>query len=162
GAHTFMIQKWPGVYFGGPDGFEKFWRRKNITLDQGERLRERATLPVSVGLETTFWGGQIETRYNKTAPGVSLLGETPGSFTARNWLLADGRVLQESDVDSARDVCVLGAGLAKTIFPFGSPVGERLKINGINYTVVGLLEPKGGAVGGDQDDFAVIPITTGI
>ena len=60
------------------------------------------------------------------------------------------------------DVAVLGAGLAKTIFPFGSPVGERLKINGINYTVVGLLEPKGGSIGGDQDAFAVIPITTGM
>src|SRR5207244_5206906 len=30
GANTFEIQKWPAVYFGGPDGFEKFWRRKNI------------------------------------------------------------------------------------------------------------------------------------
>jgi len=49
--------------------------------------------------------------------------------------------LQDADVDSLRDVCVLGHGLATNVFPFGSPVGERLKINGINYTVVGMLEP---------------------
>ena len=30
GSHTFAVQKWPGVYFGGPEGFEKFWRRKKI------------------------------------------------------------------------------------------------------------------------------------
>jgi putative ABC transport system permease protein len=41
-------------------------------------------------------------------------------------------------------------------------VGERLKINGINYTVVGVLEPKGGAMGGNQDNFAVVPVTTGM
>ena len=64
-------------------------------------------------------------------------------------------------MDSARDVCVLGSGLAKTVFPHGSPVGEQLKIDGINYAVVGVLEPKGGSLGGDQDNFAVMPITTG-
>src|SRR5204863_9587992 len=52
GSQTFMIRKWPGIYFGGPDGFEKFWRRKNITLAQGKRLQDKATLPASIGLET--------------------------------------------------------------------------------------------------------------
>ena len=61
------------------------------------------------------------------------------------------------DVDSARDVCVLGHGLATNIFPNVSPVGERVKIDGINYTVVGVLEDKGGALGGDQDNFAIVP-----
>src|SRR5436309_10975200 len=49
GSETFMIKKWPGIYFGGPEGFEKYWRRKNITLAQGLQLQERATLPRSVG-----------------------------------------------------------------------------------------------------------------
>src|SRR6266496_5324322 len=51
GANTFEIQKWPAIYFGGPDGFEKFWRRKNITLAQGQQLMERATLAQHIGLE---------------------------------------------------------------------------------------------------------------
>ena len=63
-------------------------------------------------------------------------------------------------MDNARDVCVLGDGLAKTVFPFGSPIGERLKINGASYTVIGRLEPKGGSSSGEQDNFAVVPITT--
>src|SRR6266550_7839482 len=44
GANTFEIQKWPAVYFGGPEGFEKFWRRKNITLPQGRQVMDRASL----------------------------------------------------------------------------------------------------------------------
>ncbi len=162
GSQSFLVQKWPAIYFGGPEGFEKYWRRKDITLAQGLQLRERASLARSIGLESRFWGGQIETRYKKTSPDVSMFGETPGSFTARNWVLGQGRLLLESDVDGARDVCVLGSSLAKTLYPQSSPVGERLKINGINYDVVGVLEPKGGSLGGDQDNFAVVPLTTGL
>jgi putative ABC transport system permease protein len=162
GGQTFMIQKWPAVYFGGPEGFEKFWRRKNITFAHGLQVQEKATLARSVGMETTFWGGQIETRYKKSAPNVQLFGETPGSFPARNWEPHEGRVLMDVDVDGTRDVCVLGSGLAKSVFPRTSAVGEKLKINGINYIVVGVLEPKGGQLNGDQDNFAVIPITTGM
>ena len=162
GSQTFMIRKWPGIYFGGPEGFEKFWRRKNITLDQGKRLQEKATLPVSIGLETSFWAGEVQTRYEASAPNVQLFGETPGSFSAKNWNLAEGRLLMDSDVDGARNVCVLGAGLAKSVFPHASAVGERLKIDGINYSVIGVLESKGTSMGGDQDNFAVVPITTGL
>jgi len=162
GSQTFMIQKWPAMYMGGPEGFEKYWRRQNITLAQGLLLEQRATLPSSIGLETTFWGGQVESRYKKTAPNVQLLGETPGSFSARNWTLQEGRLLLAMDVDGGRDVCVLGNGLAKSVFPRSSPIGERLKINGINYNVIGVLEAKGSSLGGDQDNFAIVPVTTGL
>src|SRR5580765_1508436 len=109
GSQTFMVRKWPGIYFGGPEGFEKYWRRKNITLAQAQQVEAKATLALNVGVETMFWGGQIESRYKKTAPTVQLFGETAGSFPARNWLLGEGRLLLDMDVDGARDVCVLGA-----------------------------------------------------
>jgi putative ABC transport system permease protein len=162
GSQTFIVQRRPSIYFGGPEGFEKFWRRKHLTLAQGLQLQKRATLPLHVGLEATFWGGQVETRYQKTAPNVQLFGETPGSFAARNWVLEDGRLLLDVDVEGAREVCVLGKALAKSAFPFQSALGERLKIDGINYTVVGVLEAKGASLRGDQDNFAVVPITTGL
>ena len=50
----------------------------------------------------------------------------------------------------------------KTLFPFGSAVGDRVKFSGINYTVVGVLEPKGTMLGSGQDNFAVIPLSTGL
>ena len=162
GSDTFMIQKWPAIHFGGPEGFEKYWRRKNITFQHGLRVQNKATLPLTVGIETVFWGGQVETRYKETAPNVQLFGETPGSFLARNWNLAEGRLLLDVDIENARDVCILGAGLAKSVFPYSSGLGERIKIDGINYTVVGVLEGKGSSMGGDQDNFAVVPITTGL
>jgi putative ABC transport system permease protein len=163
GSQTFMIRKWPGTYFGMSSGdFEKYWRRKNVTMEQGKRLQDKATLPASIGMETSFWSGQIQTRYKSSAPNVQLYGETPGSFPAHNWNLAEGRLLVDADVDSARNVCVLGSGLATNIFPNSSAVGEQVKIDGINYTVIGVLESRGSALGSDQDNFAVVPITTGM
>jgi len=162
GDQTFMVRKLPTVLFTRPEGLEKMRRRKNITLQQGLRLQEGLTQARAVGVESYFWAGQFQTRYKRTAPDVRLYGETPGSFPARNWVVADGRGIAEADVAGARDVCVLGNSLARTLFPTGSPVGERVKIDGLNYTIVGVLQAKGGSLGGDQDKFAVIPLTTGL
>ena len=161
GSNTFEVKKWPGAFFGVSD-FEKYWRRKNISLAHGLEVQERAVLARNVGLESNFWGGSAVSRFEETPPTVRLLGETPGSFSARNWNIEEGRALVDSDVDSARDVCVLASSLAETLFPFGSPLGDRVKFNGINYTVIGVLEARGTMLGGNQDNFAVIPITTGL
>jgi putative ABC transport system permease protein len=162
GANTFAIQKNPAVQFEGPKGWEKIRRRPNITLAQARQVMQKATLAASVGLEEDFWGGQMETRFQKSAPGVRTWGATPGSFPAKNWIVAEGRGLTENDVDNARDVCVLADGIAKSLFPLGSPVGERLKIDGINYLVIGTLAPKGASMDGSEENFVVVPITTGL
>jgi putative ABC transport system permease protein len=162
GANTFAIQKWPGAYFGGLDGLEKFWRRKSLNLQQGLQVKERATLALNVGFESELWTGEMSSRYEKSIPTAKLIGDSPGCFPAKNWIVADGRALIDLDVDAYRDVCVLGSGLALTLFPHASPIGERVKVNGINYSVIGVLEAKGALLGGDQDNFAIIPISTGL
>jgi putative ABC transport system permease protein len=160
GSETFMIKKWPNAYFGFSGDLEKYWRRKNITMDTAKKLDTKTTLPLNIGLESVFWSGEIKTRYKTSAPTVKLYGETPGSFPAHNWNLGEGRLILDADVDGTRSVCVLGYGLATNIFPNSSPLGEQVKIDGIKYSVVGVLESKGGALGGDQDNFVVVPLTT--
>ena len=160
GSNTFMVRKWPNAFFGFSGDLEKYRRRKDITMATAKKLAEKTTLPVSIGLESSFWSGEIQTRYKTSAPTVKLYGETPGSFSAHNWNLGEGRLLVDADLDSARNICVLAYGLALNIFPNSSALGESVKIDGINYTVVGVLEAKGASLGGDQDFFAVVPLTT--
>lgn len=162
GANTFQIQKWPAIPVGGPDGWEKYWRRKNLRYPLVDQLRNRATLAKTVGASSWLWSGEAMSRYEKTNPDVSMVGVTPEVFDARNWIIAEGRALINSDLDSGRYVCVIGAQLAKLLFPRCSPINEAVKFDGIKYTVVGVLEPKGGMVGGDQDKFLAVPITTGL
>jgi putative ABC transport system permease protein len=163
GGQTFVIQTWPPIHFEGNGNDQVYWRRKRIDLMQGTELARKATLPLSVGLEDNdLTQGQIISHYAKSPPGISLIGESPGSFPAQNWSIARGRALLESDVDGLRDVCVLGSTLADDLFPVSSPLGERISLNGVKYTVVGVLEAKGGMSGGRQDEFGIIPITTAI
>jgi putative ABC transport system permease protein len=59
-------------------------------------------------------------------------------------------------------VCVMGNTVMKKLFPQGSALGESIKFMGVNYQVIGTLEPKGGFGGQAQDNFIIIPITTGL
>jgi putative ABC transport system permease protein len=113
-----------------------------------------------VGFQTTLWAGEIASRYGKTPPMVTFDGISPGAFQTNNWSIVEGRPLLESDIDSTRDVCLLGDTVAKALFPMGSPVGERVKVQSINYTVVGVFERPGASEG--SRGIAVIPITTGL
>jgi putative ABC transport system permease protein len=163
GGQTFVVSKWPGIFFGGTG--VNYGSRKDLTVAQGRRVANRATLPLSVGLETTIsdsYDNVIRSTTTLASPDTTLTGDTPGSFSAQNWIIAEGRALSEADVDGAHDVCVLGSALATNLFPYGSALDETIRIDDINYTVIGVLEPKGSMAGGDQDDFAVIPLTTGL
>ena len=163
GGQTFKIQTWPAIYVEGPEGMQKYWRRKRIDFRQGTELAKRVSLPLSVGLEDDgITAGEMDSQYVKGPPIVWISGDTPGSFSAQNWTIEQGRALLDSDVDGVRDVCVLGNSLAHDLFPFGSPIDERVSFKGVNYTVVGVLEAKGEMQGGHQDNFALIPLTTGI
>jgi len=162
GAHSFVVQKWPEIFVGGREGWEKIWRRKQITYQLSLALKEKATLAEAVAVETELWMGEARSRFYQTTPSVSLLGISPETFAARSWVVEEGRAILPSDMDGARNVCVLGNALAKKLFPHTSGIKDKIKYEGINYTVVGVLEAKGRAMGGDQDIFVAIPITTGM
>ncbi len=158
GGQTFVISKWPGITFDRPD--EKYARRKDLTYAQGVELKKRATLARGVGIEAGYSVQDMSSRYDKAPPGVVLSGDTPDSFPAQNWVVGEGRGLSDADIEGAREVSILGNSLAKILFPVSSGVGERVKINGINFTVIGVLEASGTREGGNQDNIAIIPITT--
>ncbi len=161
GGQTFVVQTWPLVQFEGPGGMQKYWRRQRLSMDQGRAVVSRASLANAVGLELNMFSGQMISSQTKGPPNVPVLGETPGSFAAKNWTIDEGRALQDSDVAGERDVCVLGNSLAHDLFPIGSGVGEKIMINSIKYTVIGVLEAQGTMSGGNQDKFVIIPVTTG-
>src|SRR6266496_4981445 len=162
GAHTFTVEKWPAISFEGPKGWEKYRRRKNLTLQNVMQLREQATLARTVSAETWLSQAETSSRFATTNPDINMTGVMPETFDAKNWIVEEGRAFLSTDLESARNVCVLGHGLMKKLFPFGgSPVGESIRFEGINYTVIGYLESKGGMFG-QQDNFVVIPLTTGL
>ncbi|MEQ2008795.1 MAG: ABC transporter permease, partial [Limisphaerales bacterium] len=162
GANTFTVEKWPAMNFEGPSGWEKYRRRKNFTLPMWHALRDQATRARSVAAETWLANGEMASPFAQTNPDAGCIGATPEAFLARNWIVESGRQLLPGDLDSSRNVCVVGNTVMKKLFPQGSALGESIKFMGVNYQVIGYLEPKGGFGGQAQDNFIIIPITTGL
>ncbi len=162
GVNTFRIQKWGASITVGEMEKRDWRRRKDLTYEQAQALIERLTLAQYVGVVEQFWRAEALSEYGMTNPDVLLHGATPGSFPGMNWNIAQGRALLDTDLDRHRRVCVLGAPVAAKLFPFGSAVGQSIKYHGITYTVAGVLEDLGAAFWGEQGNFVLIPLTTGL
>ncbi|MEM6857911.1 MAG: ABC transporter permease, partial [Pseudomonadota bacterium] len=74
--------------------------------------------------------------------------------------IARGRNLSEDDVRSATRVLVMGQTVSEALFGDFDPVGETVRVRGVPFTVVGLLEEKGSTFGDDNDDILLMPIST--
>ena len=159
GAQTFTVDKWPAISFEGPKGWEKYRRRKPLTLQIERQLRDRATLAAAVGAQGGFASDVAISPFTTTDPDVSLTGVTPEVFTCRNWVIEEGRSFSQGDMDGGRFVCVIGGKLAKKLFPHCSAVGRTIKFDGVKYLVAGVLEASTGT-GDNADNFIAAPITT--
>ena len=163
GANTFQIQKWPSMRVGGGErDWQKYFRRKDLTFDHAKVLEDRVTRAKSIGVDEGLWSAEVISEYAETNPDVRLRGVTPDTFPGKNWVVESGRSILDADVDSNRRVCVIGAPVAKKVFPFGSPLGQTIKFHGIGYVVVGVLEDMGSSFGSEQGNFVLIPLTTGL
>jgi len=91
---------------------------------------------------------------------TSALGVTPGYGTVSNVETENGRMISESDVEAAASVIVLGPTVATRLFGDLDPVGQTVRANRVLLTVVGVLQSKGSSFGRDNDDIALVPITT--
>ncbi len=162
GKDVLVIQRNPAISFGGPEVWEKIKRRKRLTPDLGELIREKASLVKSVGMQNGLFSGEVTSPYGKTEPSFSLLSLTPDGFPAKTLSIASGRALNSSDEENGRLVCVIGSKTAEALFPNSSPLGETIKMDGISYMVIGVLESKGAMLDNSQDSVVVIPLSTGM
>ena len=90
----------------------------------------------------------------------SVSGITPEFLPVRRFEVAQGRFLGQEDLESARNVVVVGPDLRNKLMPVGSALGRSLRIRDQSFTVIGVLKPKGAVFGSNQDENAYIPITT--
>ena len=133
-----------------------------VTTLRLDDYRAVASLPLAAdaapaidgGLRVKAGGGSVVTTVLATAPSLQRL---------RNLHLRRGRFIDEEDDADARRVAVLGARVGRTLFPYGDPVGAEVRIRGVPFDVIGVLEEKGlQADGSDQDGNVFIPIRTGL
>ena len=88
-------------------------------------------------------------------------GTTPDYLIARDWDIDSGRNMSEQDVRSSAKVVLLGQTVVDNLFLDTDPLGASIRIKKVPFTVIGVLAKKGqNSFGQDQDDIAIIPIST--
>jgi putative ABC transport system permease protein len=88
-------------------------------------------------------------------------GTVPAFMQVRDWTVASGRMFEAAEERQAKRVVLLGKTVAVNLFPNMDPVGQRVRINGGSFDVIGVLASKGqSATGQDQDDLVLAPLAT--
>ncbi len=100
-------------------------------------------------------------RENFTSEDTSILGAAADLVEIRDIVLTEGRFFTQTEERNAGYVAVIGDDLRKNLFPGGgSPMGRTFRIQGLEFTVIGLTERLGSNFGQSQDNSTYIPITT--
>ena len=160
GTNTFVVKKWPSIMVSGGHGDRKKYReRKNIDFFQFEELKRRASLPLRVSVIDGTDERNIRYKDKQLKRTAELQGADEWGLRSRNTFILSGRNFMEDDVRFFRNVTILGPDVVDILFPFEDPIGKRIQIKGLDYTVVGITERKGQAFGQSQDNYVLIPIS---
>jgi len=156
GANMLMV--WPQRSWS--HGVSQSGTQNRLTLDDVEAIRRQATLLTAVSPEVRV-GAQIiggGSNWNTTVRGVD-----PEYEAIRDWHIEYGEYFTERDVRAKSKVAVLGKTVADNLFPSGDAVGAQIRVRNTPFKVIGVLESKGEAsFGGDQDDVILVPSSTAL
>jgi putative ABC transport system permease protein len=92
---------------------------------------------------------------------TAIVGVTSDYFPTRDWDVVAGRTISPGEVEGASKVAVIGQTVARNLFGDEDPVGLRIRIRKVPFTVIGVLDRKGQTTWGqDQDDQILVPLST--
>ena len=136
---------------GGPPGLPSTSRP--LTLDDARALER---LPGVTAVTPVVWGNS-EIEGNGRVRRSSVYGVGPAMVDAFTMRVRSGQFLPDDNANQPRALVVLGATLKKELFGTQNALGERIRIGGERFRVIGVMEAKGQFLGTDLDDTAYIP-----
>lgn len=129
-----------------------------LTFADAEAIAEECP---AVGKAAPTTAGGVQVVYGNSNWSTRAEGTTPPMLDIRNWTIAAGRNFNDSEVRSSAKVVLLGQTVVTNLFGEADPIGQVVRVKKIPMTVVGVLGRKGtNAMGSDQDDTLIIPVTT--
>lgn len=146
-------------------------RRKNgvkekeypaITYAQANQFLKTDNIEGTIALNM-ICSGQSIVKYRKeeSDPNCQVIAGTEKYLGISGYDLEMGRNFTKEEVNRGSLTCIIGAELASSLFIGESPIGKSMKIDNVNYIVVGILEEKGASMGGNPDRIVFIPLQTG-
>ena len=135
-------------------------QRKPVTVANTNAVREKVKSVDLVGAELWQFNSTAKYRGESTNPNVMICGGTP-EYPANNTHFVEyGRNISNEDVRTSRPVAVIGYALAEMLFPFIDPLDKVIKVDGRKFKVVGIFGEKKSAMGGNFDNYILMPVST--
>jgi macrolide transport system ATP-binding/permease protein len=111
---------------------------------------------------TPYVSGRAQVVFQNKNWNTQVYGTSTDYQNTRNSFPENGRFFSENEITTKAKVAVIGKTVADQLFLNGNPLGQQIRINRINFTVIGVLPEKGMAGFRNQDDQILVPITTGM
>ncbi len=154
GSDSFVVDR-EGLLMTEAD-IEAARNNPRISLDDADAIRRFSTSLGAIMAEATRSG---EVRYrDRLLERVNIRGVTRDYIDFPLFTAERGRLISPTEVDSNRGVAVLGFDTANRLFDTLDPVDRTIKIQGVNFRVVGASEPTPSTLGQSQDEYVVIPM----
>lgn len=132
--------------------------RSTLSLDDADAIGKECSAVKTVAPIVNTAGQVI---YGNQNWATGIYGTSPGILEVKDCELVAGRNFLDQDIRSATKVCILGQTVVDNLFGGIDPLGQIIRIKKVPFTVIGILEPKGQSImGQDQDDIIYIPVTT--
>jgi macrolide transport system ATP-binding/permease protein len=132
-----------------------------LTREDAQALKElkKTGVPIIELSEEVY--GSVQVVHSNKNWNTRLMGVTPNYVKIRVSPPQAGRFFTEEENISKQKVCLLGKTVYENLFPEGqNPIGLTIKINRVNFKVIGILPTKGASYWRDQDDIVAIPLLT--
>lgn len=132
-----------------------------INYYQAREFKDKYAFPAAVSISTTATGtATVKFESQKTNPNVSVQGVDNNFLYTSGNEIRIGRNFTEEEINSGRNVVIIGDGVLKKIFRKGEdPLQKIISIGGGKYRVVGVLESKGRGFGSGGDQLCILPFT---
>jgi putative ABC transport system permease protein len=138
---------------GGGDG-----NSSNLTLADAQAIRREISGIVAMSPEVSVSAQAVANGRNWQ---TTVAGQSPEYLKIRDWNLVSGSMFTGREIRSSERVAVIGSKVSRELFGPLDPVGQTIRIKGLPFTIIGLLEKKGAGIAGpDQDDRIIVPYTT--
>ena len=146
-------QRGPGVQFSAGRG-----TAKTLTLTDVDAIKQQVSNIKAMAPE-------VSGRYQVTAQGqntnTTVTGTVPDYQSVRNVSIAEGTFITDQNLQAGSKVAVIGPNVRDDLYGADAdPIGKKIRINKVDFTVIGMTVTKGGSGFGSQDDLIWIPLTT--
>ena len=158
GANTFNIKnRSNNVHFGVSGKPQKKYR--TITKTEAGEFVENFEYPsvTSLSVNASF-NSTIKFESYKTEPNVMVMGGDENYLNVSGYDIQYGRNFTSKDVASSANVVIIGQEIKTKLFKNKIPIGESISVGGAKYRIIGLLNPKGSAMGFGGDRIVIVPL----